>query len=156
MGVQGNGKSTHWLSLGLAWHTAISRQVCWNTIASPAFGETKPEGWRVPGQTRLAIPWPKTKKAVVLMSGIVPRALYFQKVPKTVAWFRPIMKTNFLNSEFGTETEEIIGGKIAEMTRQSCYMALPRGWKAMGLKIQSFGSIWKQLSGTVMIGAVWI
>lgn len=61
------------------------------------------------------------------MSGIVPWALYFQKVLKTVARFRPIMKTNFLDCEFGTETEEIIGGKIAEMKRQSCYMALPRG-----------------------------
>ena len=60
------------------------------------------------------------------MSGTVPWALYFQKVLKTAARFRPIMKTNSLNCEFGTETEEIIGGKIAEMKRQSCYVALPR------------------------------
>lgn len=104
MVVQGNGKSTHWIFLGLAWHTAVSKQVCWITTASPVFWETKPEGWRVPGQTRLSIPWPKTAKAILLISGTVPWALYFQKVLKTAARFRPIMKTNSLNCEFGTET----------------------------------------------------
>lgn len=75
------------------------------------------------------------------MSGTVPWALYFQKVLKSAARFRPIMKTNSLNCEFGTETRGDHRWEDCRDEETKLLRGLTQRVKGHVLKNESFGSI---------------